>query len=176
MDPRSTSRYYGYTGPAPRRVRRQAAQQWDGPTGDHNNVVDLVQGPAGPEARAIAALAEQNLPACAKRPPAAAAHPCPAIPANRPGGHGRRGSRPAAITDGYVGRQPGNLCSRRRQIIGREDLLRMRLSPAGVLPLVFTVALTLPTPGSLAPSMVCLARRSAGYASGAGARTASPAR
>jgi hypothetical protein len=41
----------------------QAAQQWDGPTGDHNNVVYLVR---GAEARATAALAEQNQPTYAK--------------------------------------------------------------------------------------------------------------
>jgi len=48
-------------------------------------------------------------------------------PANRPGGLGRQSSRPTAITDGSVRIQPGNLCSRRRQVVG---VLRARSSHA----------------------------------------------
>ena len=97
-----TSRHYGYTGalPAGWSSDTQATQQWNGQgaPGDEDSVVDLFSGPGGVEAWAMAAPTKQSLAAyttattraCRRRASV------PGDPANRPGHHDRRRTRPAA--------------------------------------------------------------------------------
>ena len=64
LDPRPTSQHYRYSHTLPAGgTGGQTTQQWDRQAvpGGQDNAVDLVHGPGGAEARAIAALAEQNL-------------------------------------------------------------------------------------------------------------------
>jgi hypothetical protein len=93
LDPRPTSRHYGYTEALPAAwIGGQATQQCDGKgaPGDQDSVVDLFQGPGGAEARAIAPPTKQNLAAYARPTTGRHRTSVPGGPATRPGGHDRR--------------------------------------------------------------------------------------